>query len=405
MHIRRLPAKIIALFGYIYIVLALSFYGNEAATKYPQILGFILAALGTLALLAFKAEMFIPKGLKFLVLFFFILFLSSVWVGGSLSFLWTNFQVLFLTCLLINIGVYSKFDIFYFGFVTSAVVIFSMKIMNSEGLAIQGSLVNERSGFTVGNANDYALLLVCVVSLIFSRTIKLFQGEGRGLAIFTVGLAVICIMEIIFVTLSKSGLFLLLPVFLVLTQDILRNSNRLVRFPLIFLLFAGLYALSESVLDSSSFERVLRMTDTLSVSKNGDASTTERLALYKEGIRLWSERPLFGWGTNRFRYINTVALDTYSHSNYIELLANHGLVGLILFYSFHFRTLRQLLALPNDVDIHINKIWCLTFLLILFLVDLTFVTYYNKIYMMFLISISVYVEKCAIKRKRLIKWI
>ena len=55
------------------------------------------------------------------------------------------------------------------------------------------------------------------------------------------------------------------------------------------------------------------------------------------GMDYFKERPLLGHGIENFRYLyaQEVGKETYSHNNYIELLVNNGIVGLLLYYSFY----------------------------------------------------------------------
>ena len=67
-------------------------------------------------------------------------------------------------------------------------------------------------------------------------------------------------------------------------------------------------------------------------NSNADISTTQRLQYIQAAIDYWQDKPLFGWGTDAFRYLNS---SSYSHNNYTEVLCNHGLFGFIIYYSFH----------------------------------------------------------------------
>jgi O-antigen ligase len=137
-----------------------------------------------------------------------------------------------------------------------------------------------------------------------------------------------------------------------------------------------------------------------------DGSSEQRLNLIIDGIRLWSERPFFGWGANEYRYINKVTYDCYSHNNFIELLANFGLLGFFLFYFIHFYLFRKLLKLRkmNQRNDEIN--WLLLMLFSLLLVDMTFVTFYNKIYFIvlaFILANTMHLEKYFKLKKKLTK--
>lgn len=67
-----------------------------------------------------------------------------------------------------------------------------------------------------------------------------------------------------------------------------------------------------------------------------DASVDDRAMYVLVGLDMIAEKPIIGWGPNNFAvYLNRFGgygREVYSHNNYIELMANYGIVGLLLFY-------------------------------------------------------------------------
>ena len=68
---------------------------------------------------------------------------------------------------------------------------------------------------------------------------------------------------------------------------------------------------------------------------DGGSSLTLREEMVGYGIVFWSEKPWLGNGFNAFceMYGNITRWYTYSHNNFIELLTNTGVVGVVLYYS------------------------------------------------------------------------
>ena len=58
--------------------------------------------------------------------------------------------------------------------------------------------------------------------------------------------------------------------------------------------------------------------------------TAKRSAMMVDGLEVWWRAPLFGHGIDQYRYVGSFT--TYSHNNYVELLANLGVVGTALYY-------------------------------------------------------------------------
>lgn len=59
--------------------------------------------------------------------------------------------------------------------------------------------------------------------------------------------------------------------------------------------------------------------------------TNKRSNLMEDALRVWWQQPVFGHGIDQYRYVGNNT--TYSHNNYTELLADFGVVGLVLYYS------------------------------------------------------------------------
>ena len=53
----------------------------------------------------------------------------------------------------------------------------------------------------------------------------------------------------------------------------------------------------------------------------------------EDALLVWQEKPVFGHGIDQYRYSGSYT--TYSHNNYTEILANFGVVGIVLFYSIY----------------------------------------------------------------------
>src|SRR5690606_22989098 len=70
-----------------------------------------------------------------------------------------------------------------------------------------------------------------------------------------------------------------------------------------------------------------------------EGSLYARADFIQAGLELWREHPFFGLGSNQFRYYMPEfgLRETYSHSNPIEILANYGLIGFVLYYSIYAR--------------------------------------------------------------------
>lgn len=77
-----------------------------------------------------------------------------------------------------------------------------------------------------------------------------------------------------------------------------------------------------------------RLSVFFSSSSTLEESTTGRTVLWDRAIQLWNESPVFGsgWGTYRYYWSNGfIGVSTAAHNVFLQLLAEVGVVGLIVF--------------------------------------------------------------------------
>lgn len=70
---------------------------------------------------------------------------------------------------------------------------------------------------------------------------------------------------------------------------------------------------------------------------NNLSNGSGRYDIWKNGIKIWQENPIFGIGINNFRYYNKVYFDIpyYMHNTHLEVLVEGGLLGFFLYSIFH----------------------------------------------------------------------
>jgi hypothetical protein len=119
--------------------------------------------------------------------------------------------------------------------------------------------------------------------------------------------------------------------------------------------------------------------------QTGDASSMERVALIEGGLNLFYDNPFFGIGLNNVTYI----LGKYTHSNYVELLSNVGLIGTLFFYMMYLFTLRNIYYMPL---IRIKKYFYIMIFSLL-VTDIVAVSYFRKPLLILLLYIYFVAEK------------
>ena len=121
------------------------------------------------------------------------------------------------------------------------------------------------------------------------------------------------------------------------------------------------------------------------ISQNSyvDVSTVNRNNLLHQAVETWLMHPLIGTGMNNFPAIQTVKFGYYyAHNNYLELLADLGLVGFLIYYSNYLRICLIIINKKNKMQVVLKAI----FYMMLF-VDFTVVTFQDLRYQLVLYMI------------------
>lgn len=92
-----------------------------------------------------------------------------------------------------------------------------------------------------------------------------------------------------------------------------------------------------------------------------EASIDARILFIEEGFKVWLRSPIIGVWCGFFRQWGT-----YAHSNYIDLMCNYGLVGLVAFYYTYYLIFKKYLrpSFKQNFDLGIKK--CAFFLIAIF---------------------------------------
>ncbi len=111
-----------------------------------------------------------------------------------------------------------------------------------------------------------------------------------------------------------------------------------------------------------------------------DASAFTRDNMKIEAMDLFKKYPLFGCGLNNFKYLS--GYNTYSHSNYYELLCCTGMVGIVLYYiPIVLMLIKAFINWKRNVD---GSIVPLTIILIFIVNDVGMVSYFSHVDHIFL---------------------
>ena len=104
-----------------------------------------------------------------------------------------------------------------------------------------------------------------------------------------------------------------------------------------------------------------------------DNSLYYRFRYMIDAYNLWLDKPIFGHGLHQFKYVNQSGV---SHNNFLEILVNNGFIGFISYYAFYIYIILSYFGIKiyNKIDAN----WLITVLLMLFIADMTVLTYIEK---------------------------
>lgn len=261
------------------------------------------------------------------LLFVGLCLLSYVWSINKST--WVQINISVLQCVLVGISIilYGK-NLKNVNLILNAIVfaslILCMRLIITTPLSVWGA---ERVGVLIGYGNvgvSYVLATAATITIYKAITekkllhyvltvlfiiISALSGSKKGLIIFIIGF--------IFIVLKKT-----------------RNPLKLIRNCLLILAVIILLYISIMKIDvlysaiGQRFEAAIGQLTGSVVDK----STRDRSLLIKWGFQTFLENPIIGVGIDGFRFSENNLIHYYAHNNYIELLANLGLVGFAIYY-------------------------------------------------------------------------
>ena len=228
------------------------------------------------------------------------------------------------------------------------------------------------------------LLSVLTVFLIFS----IFATRSAMLTMFFVTILIFCfIMFIKSFHLKQSIATLVKPLFLPLLIGLILNN------------------LESGLSTSQSFQSRLSTLNEI----QEDRSLSQRVRYYKAAFESFLEKPIMGKGIGTWEFesipYERLEMDNYvvpyhAHNDYLELVAETGIIGVILYFGMIFficyHLLRKILDRDSDQDTKLFSIF-LIISLIIYLIDSLFNFPFDRIiqqiHLLFLIAVSIHILK------------
>ena len=306
---------------------------------------------------------------------------STLWaINRRLAVLETEAQIRTFILIFIVSLYMSKADttllmikaIYYGGYIVSAYFIMHYGIEGIYGM----SRMSLRMDSNLINANIFGMCLA------FSVVAGTYLGAFYRWDILKIGL----LGEVFLITISasrKSLVALVLGVLMVYAFKNWNNKKKIKSMLKVLLSFCVIAVIMYYIFRLPMFEKIMirmeRMVSGLIGGDNADISTKSRLSYVMVGIKIFKEHPLIGIGLDNAQIINAQINGgsmKYLHNNYIELLADLGILGLGAFYSIYLYCGRWFIK--NKRMIRTESFFCLILLIISLVLHFGFVAYCER---------------------------
>lgn len=266
--------------------------------------------------------------LKFNILF-------AIWCG--LSILWSvnnddsieRATTVILLCMLnFSITLYSKYGLdglkklLFFYFLGATILLFwSLRSWDAYSLAALRTSERLQTDLMDGNFIGKMLSLASLICLYY---IIKHPKNYILIALYIVFLYMVIVLK------SKSALLGMLFGALFFLYIYFRGKRKVYHFAIITIAVVAIfYYMASSGFFGDAFVRFIRMFDLLKGDSDADMSTFERMYFVQLGWDYFVQSPIFGFGIGTCKQLTG---GTYFHNNYIQLLAETGIVGFLLYY-------------------------------------------------------------------------
>ena len=320
--------------GIYFLVLLTFLISINGIQKFPVLL-FVNKAAGLLLILIsiiLVRKIYIPNILKVFLAFIVVTFFSGVLFGFNTDRVTdTSERLIQLFVLLVAVTQYYIFvgnvRVLLITLVVNSVILISAGKVFNQDLLYTGNQI-ERYASITSNANGFAfqILLGFVASLYFwaggNIIRKILLAAVSSLQLYNIAISGSRKSLVAFVLIGLAYIYFSFPV---------RKSFQYLLVIGMVGIFAGSYLFS-AISDTAAIQRIYKL------KEDSDGADIRKI-LYREAFNVFADSPFIGKGLDNFRLFSASGL--YAHSNYLELLADTGIIGFILFYMVYIMVWRN----------------------------------------------------------------
>ncbi len=217
-------------------------------------------------------------------------------------------------------------------------------------------------------------------------------------------LAAVYLLAVVILTGSRKSMLAVLLGILILTVTDSKRKHLIFRLITILFVIAFVFYLIMTVPELySAIGRRFDSMLTFINKKEGDHSIALRLAFIDIARKIFLENFLFGIGLFNFsaKLGSIMNITTYAHNNYYELLADLGLTGFLLYYSYYVYV--AIATLKRAVHGSQYAKLMLTIILIILFCDFGIVSFYSAQTNIFFACTSIFLSVCDYPQKNMPK--
>lgn len=230
---------------------------------------------------------------------------------------------------------------------------------------------------TLANSN---MLSIILIFLIFFYTLYTkFQTKSSSIIYLIV---ISMCLFLILSTGSRKGLLFGSIISLISILSFAKSNKKFYWYLLI--LIPVFMALVLEYIDFSNIIALERLQGTLDYlnTGEGDSSTKFRFIFMDLAYNTFLDNKLIGIGIDAFQHFEGY----YAHNNYLEILADLGIVGFLIYYSIYFPILK------NSVIQRKNLLF-ISMIITVLIMEYAVVNYYTRIFWIFMLFFSDQLEK------------
>lgn len=225
-------------------------------------------------------------------------------------------------------------SVIMFSVIIANIVVLLLSFYTGELLVAGEAEERVRAAGIVGNANGFAYQLIFVVYAVF------YFWKSKSSVHWRIFLTFILVTSLIGIIYSGSrtgiigvAIFILLWWYFCHKKTLPKNPLRI--YIILLILLVGISYSVNYVLSKTYLGKRIQY-----IEHFEDASSQTRLQLYKDSFDVIIHSPIFGVGLSNFVLFSPSG--EYTHSNYLEIAANTGIVGVFLYYAIYFILWRRL---------------------------------------------------------------